>query len=86
MCQLINTVGSSSSWVLWFEYQFLYPEASRVSLSSGFAAGSDGRESTYNAGDISSMSLAGKEPLKERMATHSGILAWSIPWTEDPAG
>ena len=81
MCQLINTVGSSSSWVLWFEYQFLYPEASR-----GFAAGSDGRESTYNAGDISSLSLTGKEPVKEGMATHSGILAWSIPWTGDLAG
>ena len=26
------------------------------------------------------------EPLKEGMATHSSILDWSIPWTEEPGG
>ena len=25
-------------------------------------------------------------PLKKEMATHSGILAWEIPWTEEPDG
>ena len=25
-------------------------------------------------------------PLEEEMATHSGILAWEIPWTEEPGG
>ena len=25
-------------------------------------------------------------PLEEGMATHSSILAWSIPWTEEPGG
>ena len=25
-----------------------------------------------------------EDPLKEEMATHSSILAWKIPWTEDP--
>ena len=24
------------------------------------------------------------DPLKDRMATHSSILAWRIPWTEEP--
>ena len=28
-------------------------------------------------------SLGGEDPLKEEMATHSGILAWEIPWTEE---
>ena len=28
----------------------------------------------------------GEDPLKEEMATHSGILAWRIPWTEEPGG
>ena len=28
----------------------------------------------------------GKIPLEEGMATHSGILAWRIPWTEEPGG
>ena len=25
-----------------------------------------------------------KDPLEEEMATHSGILVWEIPWTEEP--
>ena len=27
-----------------------------------------------------------EDPLEEGMATHSGILAWRIPWTEEPGG
>ena len=29
-------------------------------------------------------SLGQEDPLEKRMATHSGILAWRIPWTEEP--
>ena len=29
-------------------------------------------------------SLGGEEPLEKRMATHSSIPAWRIPWTEKP--
>ena len=31
-------------------------------------------------------SLGQEEPLKEGMATHSSVLAWRIPWTEEPGG
>ena len=31
-------------------------------------------------------SLAWEDPLEKGMATHSGILAWEIPWTEEPDG
>ena len=31
-------------------------------------------------------SLGSEDPLKKEMATHSSILAWKIPWTEDPGG
>ena len=31
-------------------------------------------------------SLAQEDPLEEEMATHSSILAWEIPWTEEPEG
>ena len=31
-------------------------------------------------------SLGWEDPLKEEMATHSSILAWRIPWTEEPGG
>ena len=27
-----------------------------------------------------------KDPLEEEMATHSSILLWEIPWTEEPGG
>ena len=29
-------------------------------------------------------SLGREDPLEKRMATHSSILAWEIPWTEEP--
>ena len=29
-------------------------------------------------------SLGGEDSLEEEMATHSSILAWEIPWTEEP--
>ena len=31
-------------------------------------------------------SLGGEDPLEKEMATHSTILAWEIPWTEEPGG
>ena len=31
-------------------------------------------------------SLGWEDPLEKETATHSGILAWRIPWTEDPGG
>ena len=42
-----------------------------------------------NAGDVEMriwLSLGGEDPLEEGMATHSSILAWRIPWTEEPGG
>ena len=39
-----------------------------------------------NVRDIESpvQSLGQEDPLEEGMATHSSILAWRIPWTEEP--
>ena len=31
-------------------------------------------------------SLGWEDPLEEGVATHSSILAWGIPWTEEPGG
>ena len=41
-----------------------------------------------NAGDIRDTvrSLGQEDPLEKEMATHSSILAWGIPWTEEPRG
>ena len=31
-------------------------------------------------------SLGQEDPLEESMATHSSLLSWRIPWTEEPGG
>ena len=31
-----------------------------------------------------SLLMGGEDPLAEEMAIHSSILAWKIPWTEEP--
>ena len=41
-----------------------------------------GRESACNAGDLGSIP-GWEDPLEKEMATHSSILAWEIPWTEE---
>ena len=47
--------------------------------------GSDGKESACNAGDLGSVPGPGRSP-GEGMATRSSILAWRIPWAEEPGG
>ena len=48
----------------------------------GSPGGSDGKESACNAGDLGSTPGLGRSP-GEKMAAHSNILAWEIPWTEE---
>ena len=50
-----------------------------------FPGGSVGEESACNAGDPG-LIPGGEDPLEKEVATHSGILAWEIPWTEEPGG
>ena len=51
----------------------------------GFPDGSDSEESACNAGD-SGLIPGQEDPLERGMETHSSILAWRIPWTEEPGG
>ena len=39
-----------------------------------------------DAGDMQVRPLGREDPLEEGMATHSRILAWRNPWTEEPGG
>ena len=39
-----------------------------------------------NVGGSRVRSLGQEDPLEEEMATHSSIIAWKIPWTEEPGG
>ena len=56
----------------------------QANVEKGFPPGSDGKESTFNAGDLGSIPVL-EDALKGKMATHSSILA-RIPWTEEPGG
>ena len=50
-------------------------------IYSCFPSGSDGKE-------LFAMqeTLGQEDPLEDEMARHSSILAWKIPWTEEPGG
>ena len=60
----------------------------------GFPGGSDGKESACKLNNLPAMQVTWvrylstdqEDPLEEEMATHSSILAWKIPWTEEPGG
>ena len=51
----------------------------------GFPGGSDGKESACNVGDPV-RPLSQEDPLQKGMPTHSSVLAWKIPQTEEPSG
>ena len=55
-------------------------------FSRGLPGGSGGKESTCNMGDPRVRSLIENDPLEKEMATHSIILAWKIPWLQEPGG
>ena len=57
-------------------------EAGRC-VSLHFPGGSGGEESSCNTRDPGSFP-GQKNPLEKGMATHSSILAWKIPWMEEP--
>ena len=48
--------------------------------AEGFPDSSVGKESTCNVGDLG-LTLGWEDFLEKRMAIHSSILAWRIPWT-----
>ena len=54
-------------------------------IDLGFPAGSVVKNPPANAGDLGSIP-GSEDPLEEEVATHSSILAWKIPWTEEPGG
>ena len=70
-----------------------------VTSDDGFPGSSDGKESACNAGDSGLIPWSGRSPrspgegnvyplqyscLEKGMSTYSSILAWRIPWTEEP--
>ena len=59
---------------------FFFLIKSPIILSVGFYGGSV----VKNPPAMQVQSLGQEDPLGKGMATHSSILAWEIPWTEEP--
>ena len=53
-----------------------------------FPGGSEVKNLPANSGDTGDVGscLGQKDPLEEEIATHSSVLVWKIPWTEEPSG
>ena len=72
----MSAVSSTAYFTLvqFYEWALLLLWASRVAQCKGSAC---------NVGDPGS-NLGWEDPLEKGMATHSSILVWRIPWTEEP--
>ena len=59
---------------------------SLIGLEWGFLGGSAVKNppAMQEPQEMPVQSLSREDPLEEEMATHSSILAWKIPWTEEP--
>ena len=57
----------------------------RVALRRGFPGGS-AVKNLPSIQETQAQALSQEDSLEEDMATHSSILAWRIPWTEEPGG
>jgi len=56
-------------------------------IHKGFPGGSDGKKKNLPAMQETWIQfLGGEDPLEGEMASHSSILAWEIPGTEEPGG
>ena len=80
---LEKEMGTHSSTLAWKIPWTEEPGRLQSVGSHRLSSGSDHKASAYNAGDWV-QSLGQKDPLEKEMATHSSILAWRIPWKEEP--
>ena len=62
----------------------IFPQNNTIYLFC-FPGGSEGKESACHAGESGLMPGLGRS-LEKGTATQSSILAWRIPWTEEPGG
>ena len=54
--------------------------------SKGESPGGSAVKNLPASEEICVQSLVWEDPLEKEMATHSSILAWEMPWTEEPGG
>ena len=72
-CELTTNQNNCPFWSVVFPYS-----------TQGFPSGSDGKESQSAVQETWVPCLGQEDPLEMGMATHTSVLAWRIPWTEEP--
>ena len=83
LCDPVDRSLPGSSVLLGFDVNVV----GKLNISVGFPGGSDNKESACSAGDPGSFPGSGRSLGNPKgMATHSSILAWRIPWREEPGG
>ena len=66
-------------------FKLLSPDSPGLRACAGFPSGSVVKNLPAMQ-ETRVQDLGWEDPLKKEMATHSSILAWKIPWSEDPRG
>ena len=91
-CTRVPIYSRCAIWIPWIfleNHTLFYYHAQTSSIpptTGGFPGGSGSKDPPANAGDTRDpvWSLCQKDPLEEEMATHCSVLAWEIPWREEP--
>ena len=78
-----NPPAMQETWVRSLGWEDPLEEGLATHSNVGLPWCSDSKESACIVGDLGSIPWP-QDPLEEGMATHSSILAWRIPWTEEP--
>ena len=83
-CSCLENPRDGGAW--WAAVSGVAQSQTRLKrLSSSSGSGSDRKESASSAGDRGSIP-GWEDSLEKEMATHSSVLAWRIPWTEEAGG
>ena len=64
----------------------IYPFTKLSKRASQLAQWVKNRPAVQEIKDTGVQSLGREDPLEEEIASHSSMLAWGIPWTEEPGG
>ena len=85
LCTLYNIFKNSYKNSIPMTANGFYANSNNLSQLSWWHSG---KESTCNAGEVGLIlrfdPWVGKIPLEKEMITHSSVLAWEIPWMEEP--
>ena len=85
VCALVQLEKYDTQMTEAFVSEFRSPRCSGVLGEDGTYLEILGFPGCSNAGDPG-LTLGREDPLEKGMATHSSVLAWRIPWTEEPVG